>query len=154
VVPNATDIIGKFVRKGESIGYTLNPANVTVKAVVDQDDIDLVRLHTRSVEIRRADDFDNVLKTKVSRQVPAATDQLPSAALTTEGGGKVAIDPSSKESIKSFEKVFLVDLELPVQSDHYYVGSRVYVKFNHEWQPLADQWFRSLRQLFLGHFDV
>jgi putative peptide zinc metalloprotease protein len=154
VVPNATDIIGKFVRKGESIGYTLNPVNVTVKAVVDQEDIDLVRLHTQSVEIRRADDFDTVLKTKISRQVPAATDQLPSAALTTEGGGKVAIDPSSKESIKAFEKVFLVDLELPVQSDHYYVGSRVYVKFNHEWQPLADQWFRSLRQLFLGHFDV
>jgi len=154
VVPNATDLIGKFVRKGESIGYTLTPNKVTVKAVVDQEDIDLVRLHTNSVAIRRADDFDTVLTTRISRQVPAATDQLPSAALTTEGGGNVAVDPSSKESLKAFEKVFLVDLELPAQSEHYFVGSRVYVKFNHEWQPLADQWFRSLRQIFLGHFDV
>lgn len=154
VVPNATDLIGKYVRKGESIGYTLDAEKVTIKAVVDQEDIDLVRLHTNSVEIRRVDDFDTVLQTRISRQVPAATDELPSAALSTQGGGNVAVDPGSKESLKSFEKVFLVDLMLPGQSDNYFVGSRVYVKFKHDLQPLASQWFRSIRQTFLGHFDV
>jgi putative peptide zinc metalloprotease protein len=30
----------------------------------------------------------------------------------------------------------------------------VYVRFDHGWEPLAVQWARELRQLFLARFNV
>ena len=34
------------------------------------------------------------------------------------------------------------------------VGGRAYVRFDHGWQPLAVQWYLTLRQLFLARFNV
>jgi len=34
------------------------------------------------------------------------------------------------------------------------IGARTYVRFDHGGQPLAKQWYRSLRQLFLRQFNV
>ena len=33
-------------------------------------------------------------------------------------------------------------------------GQRVHVRFDHRPEPLAVQWYRSLRRLFLTHFNV
>ena len=153
IVPNANDLRDKFVRKGELIGYVLDPDKVTVKVAIDQYDINLVRNRTKHVEIRLAENLPRIIRTKISRQVPAATDQLPSTALTTEGGGEIAMDPTS-QTPKAYRKVFLLDLALPEKPARFNVGGRVYVKFNHRFEPLGRQWYRSLKQTFLGHFDV
>jgi hypothetical protein len=34
------------------------------------------------------------------------------------------------------------------------LGTRVHVRFRHEPEPLASQWGRRLRQLFLSRFHV
>ena len=156
VVPNASDLLDKFVRKGESIGYTLDSSDVTLKVAVDQDDIDLVRTRTHQVEMRLATNIAEVEVAGIKRYVPGATNQLPSAALTTQGGGDIAVDPSApqEEGVRSFEKVFLLDLVARDKQYFDWIGSRVYVKFYHDKQPLGRQIMRSLRQVFLGHFDV
>lgn len=51
-------------------------------------------------------------------------------------------------------KIFQVDLELPAQRGLVNVGGRVYVRFDHGWEPLAAQWYRQGRQLFLARFNV
>lgn len=154
VVPNPDDMIDRFVRKGELLGYTFDPENVTVKVVVPQNSIDLINQQTRHVELRRWENIDEIIPANITRKAPAATKELPSPALTTEGGGKVPIDPSSKEKILAFEKVFLIDLDLPDQTVSNFVGSRVYIKFTHDQKPIGGQLIRSLKQIFLGHFDV
>jgi putative peptide zinc metalloprotease protein len=35
-----------------------------------------------------------------------------------------------------------------------HIGSRVYVRFDHGSEPLAQQWYRSLRQVFLKQLNV
>jgi putative peptide zinc metalloprotease protein len=52
------------------------------------------------------------------------------------------------------EKIFQVDLELPSRLSLLNIGSRVYVRFDHGWEPLAAQWSRELRQLFLARLNV
>jgi putative peptide zinc metalloprotease protein len=52
------------------------------------------------------------------------------------------------------EKTFQVDLELPSALSLLNVGGRVYVRFDHGWEPLAVQWGRELRQLFLTRLNV
>ncbi len=153
IVPNAKDLKDKFIQKGKLIGYILDAEKVTVKVAIDQQDIDLVRNRTKYVEIRLAENLSRIIRTKIDREVPAATDQLPSAALTTEGGGEITMDPSS-QTPKAYKKVFLVDLALPDKPARINVGGRVYVKFNYSFEPLGSQWYRALKQTFLGHFDV
>jgi putative peptide zinc metalloprotease protein len=51
-------------------------------------------------------------------------------------------------------KVFQVDLQLPVELGLVNVGGRVYVRFDHGWEPLMAQWYRQGRQLFLSRFNV
>jgi putative peptide zinc metalloprotease protein len=50
--------------------------------------------------------------------------------------------------------VFQFDIEIddPVPFDHF--GQRVFVRFDHQRQPLSVQWYRDLRLLFLSHFGV
>jgi putative peptide zinc metalloprotease protein len=79
---------------------------------------------------------------------------LPSKALGIAGGGRIATDPKDSEGNTAIERVFQFDLRLsPPPRDAKY-GTRVYLRFNHEWEPLGWQWYRRLRQLFLSYFDA
>ncbi|MBI3013793.1 MAG: hypothetical protein HYY65_01720, partial [Candidatus Tectomicrobia bacterium] len=62
-------------------------------------------------------------------------------------------DPTNAKGIQSVEKLFHVDLELPMRVTNR-VGGRVYVRVDHGREPLVKQWYRRLRQLFLSRFNV
>jgi putative peptide zinc metalloprotease protein len=46
----------------------------------------------------------------------------------------------------------LIDLKLPASTLER-IGSRAWVRFDHGAQPLAQRWYREVRQLFLQHFN-
>ena len=66
LVPNPQDIDGRFVRRGEVVGYVVEPSVITVRVTVSQSEADLVRLRTRDVSIRLPENIDEIL--------PAQTD--------------------------------------------------------------------------------
>jgi putative peptide zinc metalloprotease protein len=152
--PMAQDLPGRFVRRGELLGYVLDRSTITARVVVPQADVDFVRKRTLGVKIRLPEKVEQTLPAEVNREVPAATDQLPSRTLSQQGGGEIAIDPRDMLGVKTFQKVFLFDIELPKQVSLYHVGGRVYVRFDHGWEPLIWRWYRSVRQLFLRRFNV
>jgi len=152
--PMAQDLPGRFVRRGELLGYVLDRSTITARVVVSQSDIDFVRQRTSEVKIRFAERIAETLPAVIKREVPAATDQLPSRTLSQQGGGEIAIDPRDTLGVKAFQKIFLFDIEFPEHAGLYNVGGRVYVRFDHGWEPLIWRWDRSIRQLFLKRFNV
>ncbi len=154
VVPGAEDLPGRFVRQGELIAYILNIERPTVRVVVPQADVDQIRNRTRRVDVRLAERVSEVLPATVIRTTPGASETLPSTAMGSTGGGVIATDPRDPHGTKTLEKVFTVDVELAKPGGAVYVNDRVYVKFNHGFEPLAVQWYRSLRRLFLRWFNV
>ena len=153
LVPQAEDLPGQFTTRGAAIGYVVDFSRVGVRAIILQDDIDRVRNDTRQVEIRLAENIAEVLPSRIVREVPAASQSLPSLALSTEGGGPFALDPLARETPQAFEKLFQFDLELPaVHLDR--IGGRVFVRFSHSPEPLIFRWYRSLRRLLLQQFEV
>jgi putative peptide zinc metalloprotease protein len=88
------------------------------------------------------------------REVPAATEHLPSLALGAQGGGDIATDPFDTHGTKAIRKLFLFDFELPSQAGVVNVGGRVHVRFDHGWEPLGLRWYREMRRLFLSKFHV
>jgi len=154
VVPRSEDLPGRFLRQGDLIAYILNIDRPTVRVVVPQADVDQIRNRTRRVEVRLSERVSEVIPAKVTRTTPGASERLPSTALGSAGGGAIAIDPRDPQRTKTLEKVFTVDIELTKPPETVYVNDRVYVRFDHGFEPLAVQWYRSLRRLFLRWFNV
>jgi putative peptide zinc metalloprotease protein len=154
VLPTAEDLLGRFVRRGELLGYTVNLDRITVRAVVSQAHIDQVKHRTQAVEVRLSERLGETVPVAVRREVPGASERLPSPALGMSGGGRVAVDPRDTQGVTAMERVFQVDLELPSQFALLNVGGRAYVRFDHGWEPLAVQWARQVRQLFLARLNA
>jgi putative peptide zinc metalloprotease protein len=154
LVPMSEDLPGRFVKRGELLAYVVDQSTISARVVVSQADVDFVRSRTQSVDIRLPETVSEVFPAVLKREVPAATDQLPSRTLSQEGGGEIAIDPRDMMGVKAFQKVFLFDIEMPTQTRLYNVGGRVYVRFDHGREPLVYRWYRAARKLFLRRFNV
>jgi putative peptide zinc metalloprotease protein len=155
VVPKAQDLPGQFLRKGELVGYVLEPAEqISARVVVSQDDIGLVRDKTKHVEVMAAQWGSGAFPVSNWRQVPGGTDQLPTAALGTAGGGDFTIDPTDNNGRTTLERVFEIEIDLPVEAGSNFLGQRVYVRFDHGFEPIGMQMYRALRQVFLRRFSV
>ncbi len=155
VLPDPEDLPGRFLKRGELIGYVLSPEIATIRAVVSQGDVDLVRSRTRSVGVRLVEAPASVLSAQLRREVPAATQDLPSRTLSLEGGGEIPVDPRQLLNLQSFQKIFLFDVELTeLKPEDLFLGGRVYVRFDHGAEPLIWRWYRTMRRLFLKRFRV
>jgi putative peptide zinc metalloprotease protein len=150
-MPRQADLLGAYMRHGITLGHVLAPGELRVRAAVAEADAYLVRHRLRSAEVRLADAPGQVLQAARSGDLPAATRQLPSAALADQGGGPYASDPTQKDGVHSLEPVFLVDLTLLGHTLER-VGGRAWVRFDHGSEPLALQAYRRATQLFLQHF--
>jgi putative peptide zinc metalloprotease protein len=147
-----SDLPGRFIRKGDLLGYVADLGEPTVRVAVPQIDIGLVKRQTQSVSVRLAQHLASPMAARVARQVPAAVERLPSAILGPMGGGPFAVDPEDATGTLAMEDLFEFELALPVPVDR--LGMRVYVRFDHGREPLARQWYRRVRQLFLRKFNV
>nr|VFJ59182.1 MAG: putative peptide zinc metalloprotease protein [Candidatus Kentron sp. DK] len=160
IVPKASDLPGRFLRRGDLIGYVLAPEVMTVRAVIDQDQIGLVREQRQGdhVHLLLANWGGNSamgpLSGTILRETPSAIDQLPTPVLATTGGGRIPVDPRHPSGLKTLEKVFQLDISVPDLREIQRIGNRVYVRFDHGSEPIAQQLYRGIRQLFLRRFGV
>ena len=153
-VDQADDLPGRFARRGEVLAYVLAFDDATARIVVNQDQADLVRYASKLVDVRFAGAFDETVQGRLQREVPAASDEIPSAVLTTEGGGAHATVPNEEDVLKAAQSLFQFDVALNVDEPVQRLGERVYVRFIRDPEPLGLQGYRALRQLFLSRFDV
>ncbi len=146
----------RFLQRGEVMGFIARPVPATVRVIVPQNRIDLVRQRTGSITVRAADQIDREIDARLSRVVPRASQDLPSAALSFEGGGAIAINPNIENDggVSAFDSWFKLDIEIDRKEDEIGLGERVYARFMHGEEALGLQIYRSIRQTFLSHFDV
>lgn len=154
LLPQARDLPDRYVRQGDLIAYVINIERPTIRVVVPQSIVDLVRRRTQDVQLRLVERISEVVPATIKREVPEAGEQLPSTVLGRGGGGAIAIDPTDSAGTRTFEKLFQFDIEPVDPIEQVFIGGRVYVRFNHGFEPLAFQWYRSIRQLFLRRFNV
>jgi len=152
LIDRPQDVEGRYLKQGDVVGYVADMSSATVRVAVTQEDIGLIRSRTRRVSLRFADDPHTEVPATVRREVPAASDRLPSAVLGAAGGGQIAIDAQDEKGTQTIQSVFHIELDVarPVAQ----IGGRTYVRFSHGFEPLGVQWYRRIRQLFLRRFDV
>lgn len=149
VMTGSGEIEGLFVKQGDPVAYVINYDEVSIRVVVPQNAIGLVRQKTEDVEIRFVGAVEKTYSTDVLRETPAATYKLPSKALSQQGGGNIQTDPFDTEGVRTSDQYFQFDLALPENHKTLHVGQRVYVKIKHGNESLALQLYRSFEELFL-----
>jgi putative peptide zinc metalloprotease protein len=154
VLLDADDLPGRFLRKGDLLGYIIDDEQPTIRMAVSQDHIGQLRQMVTNIKVRFASVPAREFDARILRQAPEATNRLPSAALATTGGGPFIVTADSDNQMETQEKVFLVDLEPDFQGHDIPLGTRAYVRVNHGSEALASQWYRRLRQVFLRQFNV
>lgn len=153
LLPESEDLHGHYIRRGTQLGYVIDFNEVTARIVVNQKDIDRVRSDTQSVEARLAGLSEETYSAHIKREIPAASTELPSIALSLEGGGEYALDPSERDKAKAFETLFHFEvvIDSPGLSA---IGERVFIRFYHGPEPLFYRAYRSIRRTLLSKFSV
>ena len=154
LIDQPQDMPGRFVKKGDVLGYVVGEFTPLVRVVVGQSQVDLVRLATKEVEIRLPQDIATVYSAQRVREVPKAGKELPSPALGQSGGGAIPMDPRNEKGTTALESVFEFDLQLAKDVPAGFIGSRVHVRFAHPSEPLGIRLWQAVRRLFLSQFHV
>ena len=150
-----TELPGRYVKRGEVVGYVIDGPSRRVRAAIPQEDMALIVQHgVVSASVRLANDPATAMPARLCRYVSGGELELVSQALGTEGGGEIPVDPAQKGGTHALHRVFDLELEMARPSASGVFGDRAYVRFDLGWTPLARQWFLRLRQLFLARLDV
>lgn len=154
IMPGIDDMVGKFVQKGDVIAYVTDYRNPLIRVIVPESRSDLVRSETQSLQVRFASEPDRIETARIEREIPALSTDLPSLALATDGGGRIALDPMANGRRASLSNLLHLDVRISEDTTFRYLGERVYVRFDHGSEPFASQAYRMLRQVFLRTFDI
>ena len=153
--PRQQDLPGRYVRQGQILAYVVNSSDhLTVRAVVPQGNIGLLRERIRRINVLQSGWDGESYEATLRRAVPGGTQRLPTAALGSAGGGSFAVDPRDSSGTQTLERVFEFEVVLPDEARTEFLGNRVYVRFDHGYEPVGMQIYRSLRQLLLRQFGV
>ncbi|MEM7168101.1 MAG: hypothetical protein AAF581_21810 [Planctomycetota bacterium] len=143
------DLLGRFVRKGDQIAHVLQPLGRSVRVVVPQSSVDLVRHEAHAVHVRHIENLGATVEAAIEREVPGGSWELPSSVLGSEGGGQTPTDPTDAAGTRALATIFQFDLRLLDSQESQRVDGRVLVRFHHGWEPLAKRWYRGIKRLFL-----
>jgi putative peptide zinc metalloprotease protein len=144
---------GRFLRRGAALGYVLQPGTYMARVVVDQADVDAVRSDVQALEVRLAEALDQTFTGEMVGEVPTDHRDLPSLALSVEGGGRHALDPGIRDRPTAFEPFFQFEIRLEgIPANR--VGERIYALFVHTPEPIGFRWWRSARRVLLERLSL
>jgi putative peptide zinc metalloprotease protein len=153
LLSDADDLTGRYIQRGERLGFVADPARMMAMVLVPEDAIDPVRNRHSRVYLRFVTARGATAEGRILRITPASDNVLPSAVMSTEGGGLFAPDPRARDSLTALRRFYRVDIAVPGIGRHP-VQERVYALFRHDWEPVGLRWYRAGRQLLLNRLNV
>jgi putative peptide zinc metalloprotease protein len=148
-----SDTTGRYVAKGDVLGYVIDLKRVEARVVITQSQLDQIRHKTRYIEVRLTSEPNRILRGELLQSVPLAIKQLPARMLGSQAGGRIPVDARDPTGLKTIEPVFQLDIGLPVRSRGDYLGQSLVVRFVHLREPVAQRIFGLLRGQILKRFS-
>ena len=154
VVATPEDLVGRFVRRGSVLAFSVRQDELIIRAIVSQDDVGMAQGKPSRVSVRLSSAVGSEFAGTIERTIPSATDRLPNMALSSAGGGNIALLPQEQPDARALEKFFEFHIAVSGDRERLRMGQRAHVQLIHGSEPLALQWWRRLRQLFLRQLSV
>ena len=143
-------LFGRYVKRGELLGYVLADDRLVARTVVPDEDIAWLLSGVRAVSVMRPEEAGRAYAGRWDGVVPETGSVLPAAALGIQAGGRIETDPADADGLQTLRPVAVIDVQVPdlaVQR----LGARLLVRFDHGAQPLGARLLRRLQQLTLRH---
>jgi putative peptide zinc metalloprotease protein len=151
VLSREEDLEAHQVNRGQVLAYVLGDRPSVIRAVVPQRDIDDVRGRLTSVAVMLDERQGRPMHARWFREVPAAADRLPQAAMADRMGGRVPTNPADKDELRPTEPTFVIDVVLDEALPR--AGGLARVRLDLKPQSLLVTASQRLRQLLLKHFS-
>lgn len=151
VLSRTDELLGSFLSRGEILAHVIDEAQVVVRVVLPQQEVDELSEHSKGAAVRLVQRPERTYEARISRRVPASRRQLPSEALGKLGGGEVAVAMDGQHAL---EGQFEFELSLLDAESISRVGGRVHARFVHPWEPYGPRLYRQVRRVFLSRFDI
>ena len=148
-LPLANDLLGRYLSKGDAIGYVAGPSRASALVVIPQLDIDAVRRELKSIEMKLSGRPAETFTGEFLRELPQGTDRLPNRMLGSSSGGQMAVDARDASGTQLLSNIFLVEIALPLGMPGNYLGQRIYVRFVHRDESLGNRLLRKFNQFLL-----
>ncbi|MBR9910948.1 MAG: hypothetical protein GYB33_11440 [Gammaproteobacteria bacterium] len=145
-LPAATDLPGRYVEKGQVLGYVSAAGQLRARVVVNQWDVRRVMEQSVAIQIRLPGASGNIINAELVQAVPSATRELPSALLGSKRGGLMQVDARDERGLALLRSVFQFDVQFTAPGALNLLGSRVLVRFVHSERPLARHLAERLKQ--------
>ncbi len=126
---------------------------VTAKVVAAQKDINSIRTKTKAVDVMIVQSPGRSYPGRILRETPAASTELPSLALSLEGGGEHALNPTDDKKVNAFENLFHLEVAIDMVEVST-IGDKVFVRFRHDNEPLFTRMYQAIRRTFLSRFNI
>lgn len=153
ILMNQQDLIGRYIKKGDIIGYIQDNRSPTIQVAIPQSDFDITNDSIKAVKIKFNKYSKDEFSAKIINPRINITNTLPSASLGDEGGGAIKTT-TDKSGIKTQRNIFVVELSFPTLEQHSLLGKRVYVKLYHNNKTLAHQLYIKIKKLFFREVDA
>lgn len=153
-ISEASDLIGRYVAKGNIVGYVYRQQDLLIRVIARQEDMGLIQDGVRRVSIRLPGNVDEELHGTIERTIPSATDRLPSLALSAAAGGGASVESQQSGAPKALQRYFEIHITVMGAHRPERFGQRAYVQFVHRDEPIGLQLWRRVRQLFLKELSV
>ncbi|BHH85197.1 hypothetical protein [Desulforhopalus sp. 52FAK] len=151
IVQQSGELIGKFFKQGDLLGFIQNDATI-IRTVISQVDIDPILENLSDIRISVVSEPGKNFTGTVLSEHPHGTFKLPSQTLAAEGGGRIITNPDDPAQLMTIEEMFQLDIQLTTPIHKPFAESRAYIRFYHGYQPLLFRLVRRLQQLFLTQF--
>jgi putative peptide zinc metalloprotease protein len=154
-IVNLTVPPGRHVKRGEVLGYVVPSRSPVIRALVGQDEVNLVRRRTKDVSVRLLSRPLESYPGVIEAEAPGTIGRLPSEVLGAAGGGSWVADPTDPNHRRLLEGAFQFEVVAHgLEPGEALMGGRALVRFEHGAEPLGVSLARWLRQLFLRRLNV
>ena len=153
---DAHDSEGRFVKRGETIGFVQDPGRLVVSVIVDQVAFGDIQNRVGAVGLWSAGSETRPIAARVKLVHPGGVTALPSPALAADGGGDFAVDPRRPGELRTLANVFQIDVEPlgAIAPGSVLIGRHYLVRFEHPPEPIGWQLVATGRRLLLDRFGV
>ncbi len=146
-LPGADDLPGRYISRGDVIGYAAGSGQTSALIVIPQEGIDAVRRNMQAIEFRMSGSPGELYRAEFLRELPLGTDRLPDRLLASSD--QVIVDNRDASGRQLLSNIFLVEISLPRDSSEYYPGQKLHVRFVHPSESLGTRMLRGLDRLML-----
>jgi len=153
IAPDIANAPGRFLNVGDPLALIAREPFSRIIVVTDQAGIaDVQRVRDQPVAVRFLSHPQREVRCPITKVLPQATHEIPSAGLTDRAGGPVLLDPSAPDADRTLLPWFRVELELPADAPPVPLGATGTARFQIARKPLLSQWYYKLLRLLRTRF--